>query len=66
MAHFRCDSPVGIDSTLRLPGTWNARGYRTSVKCFVEHLDSGLRYHPRDFQDLGRLIIAVSGTELPK
>ena len=24
--HFRCPSPVGIDSTLRLPGTWNPRG----------------------------------------
>lgn len=65
-SHFRCDSPVGVDSTLRLPETWNPRGYRTSVRCLVEHLDSGLRYHPRDFQDLDRLIIGVPGSVPPK
>ncbi len=31
--HFRCSAPVGIDSTLRLPGTWNPRGPKGPTKC---------------------------------
>ncbi len=58
-SHFRCNSPVGVDSTLRLPGTWNPRGFRTPVQCIVEHLDSRLRYSPRDFQDFGRKLVSV-------
>jgi hypothetical protein len=50
--HFRCSSPVGIDSTLRLPGTWNPRGPKGPTKCFVEHLDSTLLYYPTQFQNL--------------
>jgi hypothetical protein len=50
--HFRCPSPVGLESTLRLPGTWNPRGSRTPTKCFVEHLDPTLRYYPTEFQNL--------------
>jgi hypothetical protein len=55
--HFRCHSPVGLESTLRLPGTWNPRGSRTPTKCFVERLDPTLRYYPTEFQnlDLGTL-----------
>jgi len=50
--HFRCHSPVGLESTLRLPGTWNPRGSRTPTKCFVESLDPTLRYYPTEFQNL--------------
>jgi hypothetical protein len=50
--HFRCHSPVGLESTLRLPGTWNPRGSGTPTKCFVERLDPTLRYHPTEFQNL--------------
>ncbi len=59
--HFRCPSPVGLESTLRLPGTWNPRGFRTPTKCFVEHLDPTLRYYPTEFQNLDLGPIAPEG-----
>jgi len=63
--HFRCPSPVGLESTLRLPGTWNPRGSRTPTKCFVEHLDPTLRYYPTEFQNLDLRGIARAGATSP-
>jgi len=57
---FRCYSTVGVDSVLRLPGTWNPKAYETPAKCFVEKLDPGLRYDPRDFQALSRVAVVVA------
>lgn len=65
-SHFRCDSPVGVDSTLRLPGTWNPRGFRTAVKCEVEHFDPRLRYSPRDFQDFDQKLFRSPGLAVSK
>jgi hypothetical protein len=64
--HFRCSAPVGIDSTLRLPGTWNPRGPKGPTKCFVEHLDSTLRYYPTEFQNLDLREITPSEVTSPK
>ena len=63
--HFRCPSPVGLESTLRLPGTWNPRGSRTPTKCFVEHLDPALRYYPTEFQNLDLTSPARVGAASP-
>jgi hypothetical protein len=63
--HFRCPSPVGLESTLRLPGTWNPRGSRTPAKCFVEHLDPTLRYYPTEFQNLDLRSLAREGATSP-
>jgi len=57
---FRCHSTVGLDSVLRLPDTWNPKSDRTRTKCFVEKLDSGLRYSPMEFQDLKDTVFSVS------
>ena len=62
---FRCHSAVGLDSVLRLPDTWNPKGYRTPAKCLVEKLDPELRYSPGDFQDLNRVVVSVSGIKRP-
>ncbi len=64
--HFRCSSPVGIDSTLRLPGTWNPRGPKSPTKCFVEYLDSTLRYYPTEFQNLDLRGITPAEVMTPK
>jgi hypothetical protein len=50
--HFGCGTFVGIDSTLRLPGTMNPRYYGTEKYCRIEHLDPSLRYRGRDFRTL--------------
>jgi hypothetical protein len=63
--HFRCPSPVGLESTLRLPGTWNPRVFRTPTKCFVEHLDPRLRYYPTEFQNLDLKALAREGATSP-
>lgn len=63
--HFRCPSPVGLESTLRLPGTWNPRGFRTPTKCFVEHLDPTRRYYPTEFQNLDLKPLARGGATSP-
>ena len=57
---FRCHSNVGLDSLLRLPDTWNPKGGPTPTKCFVEKIDSGLRYGPMDFQDLKGTVFSAS------
>jgi hypothetical protein len=64
--HFRCSAPVGIDSTLRLPGTWNPRGPKGPTKCLVEHLDSALRYYPTEFQNLDLRVITPPEVMSPK
>jgi hypothetical protein len=63
--HFRCLSPVGLESTLRLPGTWNPRGSRTPAKCIAEHLDATLRYYPTEFQNLDLRSLARQGAASP-
>lgn len=49
-SHFRCPGPATIDSTLRLPGTYNRKGDQGPKLCFVESLDPELRYSGTDFQ----------------
>lgn len=54
-SHFGCQTPIGVDSMLRLPGTANSRGNTDDGKCQIEHLDPGIRYLGREFQVLERL-----------
>gem|GEM_PF-5904468 len=50
--HFKCETKVGIDSTLRLPDTRNPRYEGPSGRCYVELLHPDVRYSGTDFRGL--------------
>jgi hypothetical protein len=54
-SHFGCQSPVAVDGMLRLPVTHNSRGNTPDGTCYIESLDTGIRYRGREFQVLDRL-----------
>jgi hypothetical protein len=50
--HFLCDAQVSVDAFMRLPGTWNPRVHGVPTPAYIEYLEPGLRYGPKDFQTL--------------
>jgi hypothetical protein len=50
--YFKCESKVGIDSTLRLPDTRNPRYKGPSGRCYVEYLNPDVRYSGTDLRRL--------------
>ncbi len=50
--HFKCETRVGINSTLRLPGTSNPRYKESSGLCYVEYLNPDVRYSGTDLRKL--------------
>lgn len=49
---LRCETRVGADSFMRLPGTANPRYEKPHNECYVEFLDPDLRYGANDFKNL--------------
>lgn len=49
---LRCETRVGADSLMRLPGTANPRYAKPHNDCYVEFLDPDLRYGANDFKNL--------------
>ncbi len=58
--YFQCRSEVGIDATLRMPDTNNNKSPAASPRCYVEHLDTSLRYDLEEFEGLDLRIIIPS------
>jgi hypothetical protein len=50
--YFKCESKVGVDSTLRLPDTRNPRYKGPSGLCYVEYLNPDVRYSGTDLRRL--------------
>jgi len=51
-SYFRCTSPVRIDSTLRLPETFNCRMPGELTRCFAKYVNSDFRYDLDEFEKL--------------
>ncbi len=58
--YFQCRASSDLDAVLRLPETWNSKNSSQSSKCFVERLDTDLRYDLEEFEDLDLRIIIPS------
>lgn len=58
--YFQCKSEVGLDSALRMPGTNNSKYVGERTPCYIEHMDSQLRYRIKNFADLDLRIIIPS------
>jgi hypothetical protein len=50
--YFQCDNQVGLDATLRLPGTFNCKIPGKSVPCDIKYLNTDFRYDLGDFDKL--------------
>jgi len=51
-SYFRCTSPVRIDSTLRLPETFNCRMPGELTRCYAKYVNSDFRYDLEEFEKL--------------
>ena len=58
--YFQCGSDVGIDATLRLPGTSNPKYSGPGTRCYLEQLEPAMRYSLEDFENLDLRIIIPS------
>jgi hypothetical protein len=58
--YFLCKKPVGIDSALRLPDTFNCRVPSNVVNCSVKYLNPEFRYNLEEFEGLKLVGIAPS------
>lgn len=50
--YFLCEKPIGMDSMLRLPETYNCKFSSSVVKCGIKYLNSEFRYDLEEFEDL--------------
>jgi len=50
--YFQCKKPIGIDSTLRLPDTFNSKVPSNVVKCGIKYLNPEFRYDLEEFDKL--------------
>ena len=58
--YFQCRRPIGIDSTLRLPDTFNCKFTSSVVKCGIKYLNTEFRYDFEEFEDL-KLVRVLPG-----
>ncbi len=57
---FQCPSEVSLDATLRLPETWNPKHPSQAMLCRVHHMDTSVRYHFSEFENLDLRVIIPS------
>ena len=50
--YFLCEKPIGVDSMLRLPETFNSKFASSVVKCNIKYLNTEFRYDFEEFEDL--------------
>lgn len=50
--YFQCKNHVGLDATLRLPGTYNCKIPGKTVLCAIKYMNTDFRYHLEDFEGL--------------
>lgn len=51
-SYFKCTSPLGIDSIMRLPGTTNCKLPAQEVECRIKYINSDFRYDLEEFENL--------------
>lgn len=57
---FQCSSDVNLDTTLRLPETWNPKHPSHPMLCSVHHMDTSARYNFDEFESLDLRVIIPS------
>jgi hypothetical protein len=58
--YFQCNSPVQVDSSLRLPGTHNCKTPPHDTECRIKYINTDFRYDLEEFDKLN-----LSGTGSP-
>jgi len=50
--YFQCETPLAIDTVMRLPGTANCKVPSSNVTCRVKYLNTDFRYDLEEFEKL--------------